>query len=218
VLGWVIVDYIRTKGKFSVVGACSGAIAGLVGVTPAAGFVSIWLAGLIGFLTAVICASLQNLNEWLRVDEGLDVFRLHGVGGICGSFFTGVFAQKWVSMLDGAAVASGAIDGNPVQIAHQLAEIGAIAAYSFTVSTILLLGLKYTPGMGLRVSDEVEMIGLDLDQFFDEQIGDWTAFEQEKLMEGRSEDGLRVDRIEGQRVGSSDVELTSVTEMTKGDH
>lgn len=168
------------------------------------------------------------MNEWLRVDEGLDVFRLHGVGGICGSFFTGIFAQKWVSMLDGAALASGAIDGNPVQIGKQLAEIVAIAAYSFTLSTILLLGLKYTPYMGLRVSDEVEMIGLDLDQFFDEQIGDWSAFEQEKLMEGRGEGGLRLGTIEGQRVGSDaetggpsghgseeQFEMTSVTEMTK---
>jgi len=82
--------------------------------------------------------------------------------------------------------------------------------------------------MGLRVSDEVEMIGLDLDQFFDEQIGDWSAFEQEKLMEGRGEVGLRLGTIEGQRVGSDgetggpsghgseeQFEMTSVTEMTK---
>lgn len=88
VLGWTLVDFIRTRGKFSVVGACSGAIAGLVGVTPAAGFVSIWIAALIGFLTAFIIAWLQNLNEWLHIDEGMEVFKLHGIGGILGSFFT----------------------------------------------------------------------------------------------------------------------------------
>ena len=71
-IGWVLVDYIRTRGKFSVVGACEGVIAGLVGITPAAGYVSIWLAAVIGFLTAVVCASLQDLNDWLS-HRNLDV-------------------------------------------------------------------------------------------------------------------------------------------------
>lgn len=74
VVGWVIVDMIRTKGKFSAAGACEGAIAGLVGITPAAGYVQIWLAAVIGLLTGAACASLHNLNKWIRVDEGLDVF------------------------------------------------------------------------------------------------------------------------------------------------
>ncbi|KAF1990835.1 methylammonium permease 3 [Aulographum hederae CBS 113979] len=181
ILGWVLVDYIKTKGKFSVVGACEGAIAGLVGITPAAGYVSVWLAALIGFLTAVICALCQDLNKWIRIDEGMDVFKLHGIGGIVGSFLTGIFAQTWVSHLDGATDASGAIDGNGIQVAKQLAEIAAIAAYSFSVSFILLMILKYIPGLHLRVSEEAEMIGLDLDQFVDEQIGDWALFEQHAL-------------------------------------
>jgi len=64
VLGWVMVDMIKHKGRFSVVGACEGAIAGLVGITPAAGYVSFWMAAVIGFLTAVVCALCQNLNDW----------------------------------------------------------------------------------------------------------------------------------------------------------
>ncbi|CAK1358317.1 unnamed protein product [Cercospora beticola] len=177
VLGWVLVDFIRTKGKFSVVGACEGAIAGLVGITPAAGYVSLWLAAVIGFLTAVVCASLQDLNDWLHIDEGLEVFKLHGVGGMVGSFLTGIFADQTISALDGSSLYAGGINGNGVQVGKQFAEITAISSYSFVVTCILLLLLKYIPGLGLRVSEEAEMRGLDLDQFFDEQIGDWTFFE-----------------------------------------
>jgi Amt family ammonium transporter len=90
----VLVDFIRHKGKFSVVGACEGAIAGLVGITPAAGYVSVWLAAVIGFLTAIVCALCDNVNDWLHIDEGMDVFKLHGIGGMIGSFLTGLFATS----------------------------------------------------------------------------------------------------------------------------
>lgn len=183
VLGWVLVDYIRHKGKFSVVGACSGAIAGLVGVTPAAGYVSPWIACAIGFITSVVCALCTNLNKWVRIDEGMDVFKLHGIGGMVGSICTGIFAQSWVSALDGVTQAPGGIDGNGVQVGKQFAEICAISSYSFVVTFILLTILKYIPGMHLRVSEEAEMVGLDIDQFFDEQIGDWSVFEQHPLSE-----------------------------------
>jgi Amt family ammonium transporter len=176
-IGWVLVDYIRTKGRFSVVGACEGAIAGLVGITPAAGYVSLWLAALIGFLTAVVCASLQDLNNWLNIDEGLYVFKLHGVGGMVGSFLTGIFADQAISALDGSSGAPGGINGEGVQIGKQLAGITAISAYSFVVSCILLYALKYIPGLHLRISEEEEMQGLDMAQFFDEQIGDWEGFQ-----------------------------------------
>jgi len=86
VIGWVMVEYLKNGRKFSVVGACSGAIAGLVGITPAAGYVSVWCAALIGFVTGIVCSSLQNLNEWIHIDEGMDVFKLHGIGGMVGSF------------------------------------------------------------------------------------------------------------------------------------
>lgn len=177
VIGWVLVDYIRNKGKFSVVGACEGAIAGLVGITPAAGYVSVWLAAVIGFITAVVCALLQNVNEWLRIDDGMEVFKLHGIGGICGAFMTGLFATSSISALDGSSMYPGAIDGNGKQVYLQLAEIGAISGYSFTVSCVLLYILKLIPGMKLRVEEEAEMIGLDKAQFIDEQIGDWSMFD-----------------------------------------
>jgi Amt family ammonium transporter len=185
VLGWVMVDFARHRGKFSVVGACSGAIgrfrfrlrpspsvlvltsvlAGLVGITPAAGFVSPWIAALIGFLTSVVCALVQDVNKWLGIDEGMDVFKLHGIGGMIGSFLTGIFAQSWVSALDGSTQAPGGIDGNGIQVGKQFAEITSISAYSFIVTCILLYILKYIPYMHLRVSDEAEMVGLDIDQY-----------------------------------------------------
>jgi Amt family ammonium transporter len=179
VLGWVAVEYVRTKGHFSVTGACSGAIAGLVGITPAAGYVSPWIAALIGFLTAAICSLCQNVDQWLRIDEGMDVFKLHGIGGMVGSFLTGIFGQAWIYDLDGMGPYDklGGMDSNGVQIGKQLAEITAIASYSFIVSCILLYALKYIPGMHLRVTSEAEMMGLDLDQFGDEQIGDWSLME-----------------------------------------
>lgn len=93
-IGWVLVDFIKHNGKFSVVGACEGAIAGLVGITPAAGYVGVWPAAAIGFITAVVCALCQDINKWLHIDEGMDVFKLHGIGGMVGSFCTGIFASQ----------------------------------------------------------------------------------------------------------------------------
>lgn len=176
-IGWVTVDYIKHKRKFSVVGACEGVVAGLVGITPGAGYVSPWCAAAIGFMTAVIISSLQNFNKWIRIDDGLEVFKLHGIGGILGSFWTGIFATSSVSSLDGVTLAPGGIDGNAIQVGKQFAEMTAIASYSFLVSCCLLLILKYTPGFHLRVTDEAEMMGLDYDQFFDEAIGDWSLQE-----------------------------------------
>lgn len=167
-----------------------GAIAGLVGITPAAGYVSVWIAvsfsnktfenhtltstqALIGFLTGVICSLCQNVDKWIKIDEGMDVFKLHGIGGMTGSFLTGIFAQSWVYDLDGMGPYDGlgAMDGVGVQVGRQLAEIVSIASYSFVVSCILLYALKFIPGLHLRVSNEAEMMGLDMDQFNEEEIG-----------------------------------------------
>ena len=172
VLGWVLVDWFKHRGKFSVVGACEGAIAGLVGITPAAGFVSVWLAACIGFITSIVCALLQDINNWLRIDEGMDVFKLHGIGGMVGAFLTGIFASRSIAALDGVTEASGGIDGNGMQVGKQLAEVCAISVYSFTVSCILLYIMQWIPGMQLRVHEEAELIGLDRSQFVDEQIGE----------------------------------------------
>ncbi|KAK7418608.1 hypothetical protein QQZ08_011192 [Neonectria magnoliae] len=203
-IGWVLVDYIKYKGRFRVVGACSGVIAGLVGITPAAGYVSVWLAAVIGFITAVVCALMDDVNEWLHIDEGMDVFKLHGIGGMTGSFLTGIFATKSISSLDGATIASGGIDGVGIQVGKQFAEITAISAYSFVVSLCLLLMLKYIPGLHLRVSDEEEERGLDLHQFFEENIGDWEVHEE-----------LTKRRVQNDSIAAEEV-LSSSTSSQRG--
>ena len=131
-IGWVLVDYFKHGRKFSVIGACEGVIAGLVGITPGAGYVSPWCAAAIGFLTAAIIALIpENLNDLLRVDDGLEVFKLHGIGGMLGSFWTGIFATASVSALDGfPSIYPGGIDGNAIQVGKQFAEITAISSYS----------------------------------------------------------------------------------------
>ena len=109
-----------------------------------------------------------------------------------GAFLTGIFADSAISALDGSTLAPGGWNGDGGQVGRQFAEIASISAYSFVVSCILLLALKYTPGMGLRVSEEAEMKGLDIDQFFDEEIGDWSYFHESgaKAMHGVPQEGL----------------------------
>ena len=110
-----------------------------------------------------------------------------------GSFLTGIFADSDISALDGATLAPGAWNGVGVQVARQLADISSIASYSFVVSCILLLILKYIPGMHLRVSEDAEARGLD-SEFFDEQIGDWSFFNdlEGKTVHGVTHDGVAI--------------------------
>lgn len=201
---------IRTKGKFSVVGACEGVIAGLVGITPAAGYVQVWPAALIGLLTGIVCNLVKGIDGMLGIDEGLDAFKLHGIGGMVGSFLTGIFADEAISFLDGETISPGAWNGVGVQVGRQLADICAISLWSFVISCILLLGLKYIPGMNLRVSEEAEMMGLDYDQFVDEQIGDWSMFHdftgaEASKIQGTTQGGLAVS-------GASSMERGEVPE------
>lgn len=158
-IGYSLVAYFRNGRKLSVIAACEGVIAGLVGITPAAGYVSVWCAAAIGFITGIVCSGLNGMHEWFRIDDGLEVFKLHGIGGACGAFLTGLFASASVSSLDGIpTIASGAIDGHGIQVGYQLAEICSIFAYSFTCSVIMLMALKYIPGLNLRVTEEASTL------------------------------------------------------------
>lgn len=204
VLGWSIFHYAFRGQKFSVIGACEGAIAGLVGITPAAGYVTVWYAAAIGFITAIVICLFEKVNEWLRIDDGLEVFKLHGIGGMTGAFFTGIFATAQISALDGIpTIVHGGVDGNGMQIAKQLAEIAAIFAWSFSLSVVMLMILKYIPGMHLRVSDDVEEIGLDHDQFDDEVVGEWGLYE---TPEGHDRRGSLIHGVPVAAPGSTKVE------------
>lgn len=138
-----------------------GALAGLVGITPSSGYVHSWAAIIIGIVTSICCISSLKIKEWIGADDALDAFSLHGVGGFVGNILTGIFAQKWVALLDGSSINGGAIDGNPIQIAYQLAGSFSIAAYSFIGSIAILLVIDRIPGLKLRSSAQNEDIGTD---------------------------------------------------------
>ncbi|KAK9324594.1 ammonium transporter AmtB-like domain-containing protein [Lipomyces orientalis] len=177
VIGFSTLDYVLYRGRFSLVGACQGCVAGLVAITPAAGFVPVYFAALIGFLGGVGVRLCANVNEWLRVDEGMEVFKLHAIGGIIGAILTGLFAADWVSLLDGATEAQGWVDHNYIQLGYQLAEICAIVGYTFVVTVILLLIIDHIPGLKFRVPEHQEIEGLDKHLLFEEGMGDYELAE-----------------------------------------
>src|SRR5690349_15260530 len=155
-LTWMFVEW-AIKGKPSVLGIISGAVAGLVAITPASGFVDPKGALIIGVAAGVICYwAATGLKHALRYDDSLDAFGVHGVGGIIGAILTGVLAVAWV----GGEGKSGLIDGNPHQVLVQLHAVAVRIVYDVVVSLILLKLVDLT--IGLRVDAEVEREGLDL--------------------------------------------------------
>jgi ammonium transporter, Amt family len=122
---WVLIDHVRHGRRFSVTGVCEGIIAGLVGITPASGYVTVWCAVAIGFITAIVISLLQNINDQIGINEGMDVFKLHGMEGIVGSFLTGIFVTASISSLDWVALAPSSISGNGVQVGSNLPKLSA---------------------------------------------------------------------------------------------
>lgn len=153
-ISWVIIDYIKT-GKPTLLGAISGAVAGLVAITPAAGFVTVQAAVLIGLVTSVVSYfAISFMKSKLGYDDALDVFGIHGMSGLWGALATGLFAAPFIN-----ALGTGAFYGNPGQIVTQIIAIASVAAYSFIVTIILGKIIDIT--MGLRVEDKEEIEGLD---------------------------------------------------------
>ncbi len=155
---WVIISWIQTK-KASVTGAATGAVAGLVAITPAAGFVGPMPALIIGIGAGVICYVAIVALAKLKVDDALAVFGVHGMGGIWGAIATGLFVGWGYGAL-GEGVTRMA------QVNVQLIAIGATIAYSFVVTAIILLVIKFT--LKLEVSEEEERAGLDVSQHGEE--------------------------------------------------
>lgn len=153
-VAWILVELLDKK-KVSVQGALSGAVAGLVAITPAAGFVDFPGSLAIGLAAGAICyVAVSHLKIWLNYDDSLDVFGLHGVGGIIGCLLTGLLANPAIGP------ATGWLYGNADQMVAQILSIVVIGAYSAAVTLIILLVLRHT--IGLRVPKEVEHSGLDL--------------------------------------------------------
>jgi Amt family ammonium transporter len=156
-LSWMIAEWIQRDNP-TVLGAASGAVAGLVAITPASGFVGPMSAILIGFVAGVLCYSAINLKTKLRYDDSLDVVGVHGVGGTWGALATGLFASKAINPTGN----DGLFFGNPSLLAIQALTVLVTWIYSFVVTLVLLKILDRT--MGLRVSEEHEINGLDLSQ------------------------------------------------------
>jgi Amt family ammonium transporter len=151
---WMLVEW-AARGKPTVVGICSGAVAGLVAITPASGFVGPIGAMVIGVAAGVVCYwGVTGLKRLHGVDDALDCFGVHAVGGIVGALLTGVFA---IQEYGGTA---GLIEGNPAQMLNQIKGILIVIAYDAVVSLIILKIIDAI--IGLRVSDEVEREGLDI--------------------------------------------------------
>jgi ammonium transporter, Amt family len=153
-LTWVGASYLHHR-KVSVVGAACGAVAGLVAITPASGFVTPGGAILIGLVAGGLCYSATLLRERVRVDDALDVFAVHGVGGVFGAIATGVLATSAVQ-----ASYKGLIDGNAGQVLTQLIAVAATIAYA-VVGTFVIV--KVVDGiLGIRISARDEELGIDL--------------------------------------------------------
>jgi Amt family ammonium transporter len=152
---WTLLSW-RFLGKPSVVGAAAGAVAGLVAITPASGFVDAMPALAIGAGAGSLCFFAVRLRARLGLDDSLDVVGVHGVGGAWGAMATGIFA---VAAVGGA---NGALHGNVGQLGTQGIAVGATMGYSFLMTLLVLKVLDVT--MGLRVSPEEESLGLDIAQ------------------------------------------------------
>jgi ammonium transporter, Amt family len=156
-LAWMFSEW-AIRGRPTVLGAASGAVAGLVAITPASGYVSPLASILIGAVAGFLCYNACNLKTKLGYDDSLDVVGVHGVGGTWGALATGIFATTSINA-DGG---DGLLYGNPGQLWNQLVGILAAWVLAFVVTFILLKILDAT--MGLRVSEEEEVAGLDITQ------------------------------------------------------
>lgn len=159
-IAWCAMDY-RLEQRFSAVGLCSGIVAGLVAITPGSGYVPPWAAFIYGILAGTCCNLATKLKLWLRVDDALDIFAIHAVGGFLGDLLTGLFAADYIAALDGTQISGGWVNGHWIQLAVQLADGVTGLAYSLVVSCIILFAISRIPGMHLRVSDADEILGID---------------------------------------------------------
>jgi len=145
---WAAIDWVRT-GKPNMVGLCVGAVAGLATITPAAGFVKPWAAAIIGFLAAMFCYTCVEFRKRMKWDDALDVWGVHGMGGVLGTVSIGVFGSMQ------GADASGELFGK------QVVAVALVSAYSFILSFIILKIINAVPGMHLLPSEQELLDGLD---------------------------------------------------------
>lgn len=156
-LVWVVIEWLH-RGKPTMFGAATGSIAGLATITPASGFVGPLPALAIGLAAGTVCYIALNAKVKIGYDDSLDAFGVHGIGGILGTLAAGLLASKLIN----PSGADGLLFGNPHQLLVQALSVGAVAVYSFVVTMVLLKILDLI--VGIRVSDEEELLGLDISQ------------------------------------------------------
>ncbi len=156
-ISWIFIEKLKT-GKPTTLGAASGAIAGLVAITPASGFVGPIAAIVIGTAAGILCYLALSLKFSFKFDDSLDVIAIHGVGGILGAILTGVFASTKIN----EAGANGLLFGNPFLIVAQGVAVAATIGFSFVISFIILYIIHSF--IGLRVGEDEEVSGLDFSQ------------------------------------------------------
>jgi len=160
-LTWMTVSWMR-RGHPSVLGAAAGAVGGLVGITPAAGFVGPAAALVIGFGAGVFCFfTVDLLKQRLKIDDALDVFAVHGVGGIWGAIATGLFADATYSGGEGVGF-DGLFFGNPELLWNQIVATAAAIAFSGAATFVILKAINLV--IPLRVEEDAEVLGLDSSQ------------------------------------------------------
>ncbi|MCA9064918.1 MAG: ammonium transporter [Planctomycetaceae bacterium] len=161
VLAWSVAEWLK-HGRPSILGACSGAVAGLVCITPASGSVNSISAIIMGFLAGVVCFfACTKVKNTFRYDDSLDAFGVHGVGGTLGALLTGVFAVKDITKVHG-----GLLDGEPGQMVPQIVSVLAAGGLGAIGTIVIYFLLDKT--IGVRVSDQEEVQGLDITQHGEE--------------------------------------------------
>ncbi len=165
-LGWTIFEWFH-NGKPTALGAISGAVAGLVAITPASGFVQPMSALLIGLLAGFVCSFMVfKVKNLFGYDDSLDAFGVHGAGGTLGALLTGILATSVINPIFGKGVPTGAIEGHWAQLGRQAIGVGIAWGLSIVGTLVLLFIVDKT--VGLRVSREDEITGLDLSQHGEE--------------------------------------------------
>src|SRR6202453_1221554 len=165
-IGWSVAEWMR-QGKTSALGAISGAVAGLVAITPASGFVTPMSALWIGAIAGVVCyLMVVKVKAMFGYDDSLDAFGVHGAGGTLGALLTGIFASSTINPIFGAGKATGFLEGNRGQILNQ--AIGVAIAWCLSIVGTLVILFIVDKVIGLRLSEEDERTGLDLSQHDEE--------------------------------------------------
>ncbi|TFK30725.1 ammonium transporter [Coprinopsis marcescibilis] len=207
-LVWCALDY-RYERRWTMVGLCSGTIAGLVAATPTSGYLYPWASIVTGILSGAICNFATKVKYLVRIDDALDLFAEHAVGGIVGLFINGFLASGEIIALDGVNVGilGGFLDKNWAQLYKQVAFIAASCAYTFVVTALIAKGIDLIPGLHLRTSPEGEIVGLD-----ETEIGEFASDYIEIRREVTDSFGTgSVDKFKlvanGDRHGQNDLEL-----------